>query len=102
MKVIEMKAPLILIILISCIQTTFSQKNVDGIILNRYSEPVADAYIFAPQRNIHTHSDSKGRFSIEGVDVGDSLWISHIGYQSQVATVTAGENELRIILNENL
>jgi outer membrane receptor protein involved in Fe transport len=100
MKVIEMKAPLILIILISCIQTTFSQKNVDGIILNRYSEPVADAYIFAPQRNIHTHSDSKGRFSIEGVDVGDSLWISHIGYQSQVATVTAGENELRIILNE--
>lgn len=95
-----MKTLTTFVIFILSIPLVYSQKSVEGIILNRYSEPIADVYISSPQHHVHAHSDMAGKFSLDELNVGDSLLISHIGYQSQTIVVKEGEHQLRITLQE--
>lgn len=52
-------------------------------------QPVTEAFIEVKHRGIKILTDKDGRFTIEGVQLNDTLIISHITYESQQIIVTS-------------
>ena len=44
-------------------------------------EAIISGYLICKAKNIHTHSDLNGKFHFKGIEAGDTLEVSHIGYE---------------------
>ena len=94
------------IILLFITQQFFSQ-TFKGKIINQQKNPIENAYIFHTTSGNHEHTNTNGEFTFENIHKGDTLKISHIGYEiayyvvsdfSKQATITL--NDKTILLNE--
>lgn len=75
-------------------------QSITGKITDSYEIPIAEAQIFNENTKKHTHSDEYGTFVLENVSVGDSLRISHIGYQTTYIVVNSLDEKLNIFLEK--
>ncbi|WP_046758170.1 TonB-dependent receptor [Kordia jejudonensis] len=90
----------IAVIAICCISLHASAQSISGFITDAFEIPIPEAQIHNQQNKKHTHSDDYGKFLLENVSVGDTLRISHIGYQTQYIVVAKLSQELNIFLEK--
>jgi hypothetical protein len=63
--------------------------NIEGVVHDESGFPVISANVYIDQGRVHTHTDELGYFIITNVDIGDTLHISNIGYQSISRSIVA-------------
>jgi len=78
---------------------SISAQEVSGKVLDQQNQPIIYAQIINTANNNHTHTDIDGRFLIEQVSEGDSLHITHIGYESRI--IVAAQTDEKLIINLN-
>jgi outer membrane receptor protein involved in Fe transport len=61
-----------------------SAQEIKGNIKNSAGTPIIDAMISTPAMDIHAHSDLLGNFTCKGVDVGDTILITFLGFKTIV------------------
>ena len=77
-------------------------QSVQGLILGEQNLPIEDAYIIKNKTVLHTHSNELGRFQFEGLNIGDTLHISFLGFEpaEYVLKEKDFENAIKIKLSE--
>ncbi|GAB1451825.1 TonB-dependent receptor [Draconibacterium sp.] len=93
-----MKQSIIIFLLLLFNINIFSQ-SLTGKITDKQKSPITGAHILNISNGLHTHSDEMGSFTMEAVETGDTLKISHIGYNPELIVVNALELPLSIILD---
>ena len=81
--------------------SSLTAQEVRGRVTTVDRSPVIGAYVTHLNSEHHTHTNELGNFSLEGVEVGDSLRVTYLGYRTQVVEVPATGEELRIELKES-
>lgn len=71
-----------------------------GRVLDNSSSPVIGAYIIHNASEHHAHTNESGYFVLAGINTGDSLHVSHIGYETQMFVVDNLSKEVTIRLKE--
>lgn len=66
---------------------SLSAQRVTGKVTGERQEPILGALIFKTGSQTHTHSDEYGRFVLDGVNAGDTLQVSLLGYEPQRAVI---------------
>lgn len=89
-----------LVLLLFLLPTISISQTIKGRIIDVQKEPIPGAYIFFHKTEKHSHSSLFGEFEIEEVSKGDTLIISHIGYEGRSIIVDNLRQELTIVLNE--
>ncbi|UZD23480.1 TonB-dependent receptor [Algoriphagus halophytocola] len=71
-----------------------------GRILDQTSSPVIGAYVIHNESEHHAHTNGSGYFVLQGVSIGDSIQVSHMGYETQNLKVEALDREFTIRMRE--
>ena len=77
--------------LLGVLSLALSAQTLQGKVVDQYKNPVADAYIYTPSAEIHSHSDALGKFICRGVQPGDTLIVSFLGFESQQRILTEND-----------
>lgn len=91
-----------LLALLFCFTAPAVAQVVNGIILDESEQPVIGAYVFFHKADLHAHTDVFGGFVLDGVTTGDTLVITHIGFEGKTIVVGAQTRDLQIVLNEQV
>ncbi|GJM32602.1 MAG: TonB-dependent receptor [Saprospiraceae bacterium] len=77
-------------------------QSLQGRVIDSSNQPIADAYIFTPSGDIHSHSDALGKFVCRGLKVGDTLKVSFLGFKTIEKTLAKEDftEELKFVLQE--
>lgn len=75
-------------------------QTIYGRIIDTERIPVQEAYILHVNSGIHTHSNEIGSFALKDVAVGDTLRITHLGYETQDVIISDLSEKLEIELKE--
>ncbi|WP_296705576.1 TonB-dependent receptor [Algoriphagus sp.] len=89
------------ILLFSLLVTYLNAQALKGRVLDRASSPIIGAYIIHTASEHHAHTNESGYFVLPGVNEGDSLQVSHIGYESQIIVVDNISREITIRMDES-
>ena len=83
------------------VNTAFSQ-NLKGVITNKMQQPLEASYVYNLNTKSHAHSSENGVFIIDNTNVGDSLKIGLLGYQTKIITINASNFKatMSVTLNE--
>ncbi len=92
------KRLLFFICLLLCVQLSVAQ-TLQGIITDQEARPIAEAQIFNQTQLDHTHSDDLGQFTLS-VRQGDTLKITHLGYETKTHIIRNPQQSLEFILTE--
>ena len=76
--------------------------NIKGVLVDKTQSPIVGAYIIHLQSEHHAHSNEFGKFFINDVEVGDTLQIVHLGYETLLFLVESTEDEVVIELEESV
>lgn len=95
-----MNRKLLLTILVSLLVTSLQAQALKGRILDPASSPIIGAYIIHNTSEKHAHTNSSGYFVLPGVNLGDTLQISHVGYETQRLIVENVNRDITIRLKE--
>ena len=82
------------------INQTSAQNTMRGTVVDDTNIPIADAYIYSKSGDTHCHSDVQGGFELKGSNIGDTVTISFLGFETQEFVTTAEDYQksLRIVL----
>ncbi|NNC83371.1 MAG: TonB-dependent receptor [Flavobacteriales bacterium] len=69
-----------------------------GIVTDEQGTELTGAYIYHPTSGHHVHTDIQGRFEMDGVQAGDSIHVSFIGFKTEKLTIQSVDRELKVIL----
>ncbi len=75
-------------------------QNIQGIVKDNNGNPIEFASIAVNQSENHTHSDANGRYNLTAVAVGDTLFISHMFFESDA--IILDENRIKINIQSTL
>lgn len=91
------------VILLFIISSLAYGQGLKGSLYSSDGEPIVSGYLICSAKNIHSHSDFNGNFLFKGIDVGDTLEVSHIGYArfTKVLSRADFESPLKIIIEED-
>ena len=92
-----MKIYYILFLVIISTPNTIAQ-SLSGKVLDRNDEPIIYAQLINTANNNHTHTDLDGGFKLDQVSLGDSIYITHLGYEQRVLIVQSLEPDMEINL----
>ncbi|MEM9326223.1 MAG: TonB-dependent receptor, partial [Bacteroidota bacterium] len=87
-----------LLILFLCLQA--SAQILQGRVVSPGNRTLKDAYIVHLSTDHHAHTTDFGVFVLPGVRAGDSIQVSHIGFQTQKLVIEDPADEIKIILQE--
>jgi len=73
-------------------------QTINGTIIDSDSQVLIDAYIYSLNSDAHAHSDISGRFSCGQVEVGDTLLISFVGFETYQLIITDRELDSDVII----
>lgn len=92
-----------LLLLLSLFQIATFAQSIDGKIYSSDKTPLPEVYIQINKSERHAHTNHLGYFSISDCKTGDTLNISHIGFESQQVLISAKtfDVELSITLSES-
>lgn len=93
-----MKQSIIIFLLLLFNINIFGQP-LTGKITDKQKSPITGAHILNISNGLHTHSDEMGSFTMEAIETGDTLKISHIGYNPELIVINALELPLSITLD---
>lgn len=97
-----MRIPITLLITLICAPFLLMGENIKGILIDQTQSPIVGAYIIHLQSEHHAHSNEFGQFFLNDVEVGDTLQIVHIGYETLLFTIPNVTEELVIELTESV
>jgi outer membrane cobalamin receptor len=80
--------------------TNLLAQKIEGTITNTKGMPLIGAYIIKGVSGEHAHSDEYGRFHLNEVAIGDTLFASHLGYERQRIILQDLSKPFRIKLQE--
>ncbi len=70
-------------IALTILVNTFSIcQELKGNVVSNNGEPIIGGFVYTPDQEIHAHTDLVGDFSCKGLDIGDTIYISHIGFKT--------------------
>lgn len=78
----------------------WAQKTITGTVNDQMGEPILGASVLVKGTQNGSTTDLDGKFSINNVNVGQTLAVSFIGYTTQEVKVT-NQNDYVIVLSEN-
>ena len=90
---------IIITFILLLLQTYVFGQAIKGRVINTDKTPVSDVQILKLSNKKHTHSDENGVFFFENLKLGDTLKLSHIGYQV-TQTVIHSFSPILIVLKE--
>ena len=73
---------------------TLIAQTIKGKVVNNQNQPLQEVNILNKKTDKHTHSDEFGNFMLENVSIGDTLYFSHIGFESRSYVVKSLTEEL--------
>lgn len=76
-------------------------QTLKGRVLDRARSPVIGAYIIHNESEHHAHTNELGYFVLAGISEGDTLEVSHIGFETQIIVVENLSKEVTIRMNES-
>src|SRR5690606_8071760 len=81
-----------------------SNANIDisGIVVNEKGEHIAGATLLVKGTNQSIATDQRGAFSLKNVQIGAVLEFTATGYIRKSHKVTAGDQNIRIVLQETI
>ena len=82
------------------LNTYFFGQTLTGTVINYKNKPIAYVQIINLSTGNHTHSDEKGKFIFHGVNTGDTLELSHLGYETTISVVNSLSLPVTIILKD--
>ncbi|WP_420573675.1 TonB-dependent receptor [Kordia sp.] len=91
---------LFVIIFCTLLSFSLSAQSLSGVLTDSNKLPINEAQIYNQNTKKHTHSDDSGKFILEKVSTGDTLRISHIGYETKYVVVSSLAEILNIILEK--
>lgn len=94
------KTVLYSIVLFIFTETIVNAQALKGRVLDRASSPIIGAYIIHIASEHHAHTNESGYFVLPGVKDGDSLQVSHIGYEPQIIVVSNLSREVTVRMDE--
>lgn len=71
---------------------------ITGYVTDENGRPIKDLYIQHKGTAYHTHTNSQGYFSIENVDINDTLLFSHVGFISQELLIINPDEVLQVMM----
>ena len=84
---------------LSLLSSVFLQgQSFEGFLSDQDNTPIEGAYIHHLRSDEHTHSSVKGRFILKNVLKGDTLEITHLGFEKKRVTVEFTDRPLQIQL----
>lgn len=66
---------------------TIQAQEVKGNVISNTGDPIIGGYLYTPDQETHTHTDLVGDFICKGLSIGDTMYISHIGYKTQMVVI---------------
>uniref|UniRef100_UPI00404B500E TonB-dependent receptor n=1 Tax=Flavobacterium sp. TaxID=239 RepID=UPI00404B500E len=81
--------------------TSYAQ-NLNGKVEDVFGNPIADAYIYNENSDVHTHTNEFGNFTLTKVTLNETFKISKIGYKSINFKVEQLNEKVKIILEEEV
>lgn len=93
-----MKGNILFILML--VNTILYGQTLEGIITDNQEIPLEGAYISHLRNNEHTHSNSRGLFFLQEVAVGDTIQVTHIGYEKEISVLKTVEKKLTIALKQ--
>jgi len=91
-------------ICLTILVTCYSKgQELKGNVASNNGESIIGGFIYTPDQEIHAHSDLVGNFSCKGLNIGDTIYISHIGFKTQLIVLdeSSFKNPQKYKLNED-
>lgn len=83
-----------------CLAGTLNAQFVTGKITDGGKNPVVGAYVLLVNTQVHTHTDEFGNFAIKGIQSGDTLRVSLLGYEAKKFVVDDVDFNYAVVLKE--
>lgn len=80
------------------IMSPFREINVSGVVRDENNKPLWAATIKVKNKNKYVHTDSLGRFTLEGVRPDAALVVSYLGFQSREIRAQADVGTLKLMM----
>lgn len=90
------------LLLFICATHYIFAQNISGTITDEFDQAVPEVTVLNISKDQHTHTDKYGRFVMENVSEGDTLYFSHLIYESATHILNDLSKELDLQLNSKL
>ena len=91
-----------LLLIFSCLSSSLSANVINGKIIDAAKNPIVGAYVIHLQSEHHAHTNELGQFLLNDVEIGDTLQIMHLGYETLFYPITDLSDEIVIQLKESI
>ena len=91
---------IIITFILLLLQTYLFGQSLRGTVINNKKELISDVQILNISTENHTHTDEKGKFVLQEINIGDTLKLSHIGYEINNTIINSLSLPITIILKE--
>lgn len=95
-----MKKSIILLILLFSINAL--GQSLAGIIIDSENKSLSYVHILNSNTNDHTHSNENGDFTLQNVNINDTIKFTHLGYESEELVIANLSNSLTVRLKDKL
>ena len=76
-------------------------QNLIGLIVDESNEPIVGAYVINHSKDFHTHTNDLGQCILKDADIGDTLKIMHLGYETLDFVIDNSDGKIKITLIES-
>ena len=75
-------------------------QELSGKVLTENGTPIEGASLFIESKNLHTHSNADGSYSLKGAEEGDSLQVTHLAYSTRHLRIEDPAKSLNVKLEK--
>jgi len=79
-------------------QLSLYSQNLTGSVVSDNNETLINAYIYNQNTGNHTHTNINGLFSLSNTSVGDTISVTHLGFDKYITVVNSLESPLNIVM----
>lgn len=77
-------------------------QGIRGRVLNNIKEPISGACVFLTNNDHHTHSNALGDFDLEEAKIGDTLVVTHVGFETFKIVISTLGDPITLKLKEQV
>ncbi|RMA65854.1 outer membrane receptor protein involved in Fe transport [Ulvibacter antarcticus] len=77
-------------------------QTLEGTVVNIDNTIIEDVAVFNKTSGTHSHTNASGTFVLEGININDQLFISHLGYENYLYVIQPDDlnSKIKIVLKE--
>lgn len=76
-------------------------QSLEGKVIDKEGTPLIDAYLFTNEGQLHAHTNDVGVFLCEGLEVGDTINVSYLGYETKVLRIESIHFDEPVVITLN-